>query len=214
VDYERPAITGTATLTLANKGRIPAREVPLLLNRLMSVRSVADDRQRSVRWTSAVSIFEDDPFKQVVATTVELIEPVPPGAQVVLRVSYEGPLVGYTETGSLYGTGFASMPFPPTRRARRQSSKRAGRRWHVSSAGMDPCLRRRTSPSSRFRKVSDPKRAHLGKGGTTAELIAGLSVVSGSKVTSAFLHDWMETSAWVGPVCSAPTFRDALARWR
>jgi hypothetical protein len=57
-------------------------------------------------------------------------------------------------------------------------------------------------------------QTHMENGGTTVELIAGLSGTSGAKGTSAFLHDWMETTAWIGPVCSAPTFSDALGHWR
>ena len=35
-----------------------------------------------------------------------------------------------------------------------------------------------------------------------------------TKAFGAFFRDWMETSAWVGPVCSASSFADALARWK
>jgi hypothetical protein len=57
-------------------------------------------------------------------------------------------------------------------------------------------------------------QAHLLKGGTTAELTATLAGASGSQKAAAFLHDWMDTTEWVAPVCSAPSFGDALARWR
>ena len=102
VDYERPAIVGTATLTLANEGMEPVREASLLLNRLMKVQGVTDDRERKVDWSAMVAIFEDDPLLQVLAIRVGLAEAVPPGGRVALRVRYEGALVGYTETGSLY----------------------------------------------------------------------------------------------------------------
>jgi hypothetical protein len=37
---------------------------------------------------------------------------------------------------------------------------------------------------------------------------------SNTRAPDAFFRDWMDTSAWVGPVCSAPSFADALARWK
>jgi hypothetical protein len=102
VDYDRPAIEGTAALTLLNGGGSGEREVPLLLNRLMSIRSIKDQSGRRLRWQSSVSVFEDDSLRQVVWARVTLAEPLPPGQRVTLRVGYGGPLVGYTETGSLY----------------------------------------------------------------------------------------------------------------
>jgi len=29
-----------------------------------------------------------------------------------------------------------------------------------------------------------------------------------------FWQDWMETTAWVGPVCTAPSLAEAIAHWR
>ena len=45
VDYERPSIEGTTTLTIVNVGGRGETEVPLLLNRLMAIRSVTDQRR-------------------------------------------------------------------------------------------------------------------------------------------------------------------------
>jgi hypothetical protein len=42
IDYQRPSVDGTATLTLVNRGKSPSSEVPLLLNRLMSIRGVRE----------------------------------------------------------------------------------------------------------------------------------------------------------------------------
>ncbi len=102
VDYERPSVDGTTAITLVNRGGRSETEVPILLNRLMSVRSVTDGDGRVLKYQSSVSIFEDDPFRQVLATHVTLAAPLRPGATVTLRVRHDGPLVGYTETGSLY----------------------------------------------------------------------------------------------------------------
>ncbi len=48
VDYEKPALNGTATLTLVNVGKQPLREVPVLLNRLMSIREARDAAGRKL----------------------------------------------------------------------------------------------------------------------------------------------------------------------
>jgi hypothetical protein len=102
VNYERPSVEGTTSLTIVNRGGHGETEVPILLNRLMSIRSVADGNGRELKWQSSVSIFEDDRFRQVMAARVTLAAPLAPGAAVTLRVRHDGPLVGYTETGSLY----------------------------------------------------------------------------------------------------------------
>ena len=102
VDYDRPAIVGTATLTVENVGKAPVREVPLLLNRLMSVGDVRDGAGTRLTCRSAVATFEDDPFRQVTSAVVTLPSAIAPGARATVRVRYAGPLVGYVETGSLY----------------------------------------------------------------------------------------------------------------
>ena len=102
VDYERPSVSGSAALTVLNGGVRSETEIPFLLNRLMSVRSVTDQASRPLKCHSAVAIFEDDPFRQVVAARVTLAAPLAPGRSVTFLVKLDGPIVGYTETGSLY----------------------------------------------------------------------------------------------------------------
>src|SRR5688572_14993010 len=102
IDYERPVITGTETLHVRN---IPSRataQVPLLLNRLMTVSSVTDTVGRAMRYRQDVVVFADDSIRQVNAAVVTLPKPVAPGGSVAIVVQYAGRLVGYTETGSLY----------------------------------------------------------------------------------------------------------------
>jgi hypothetical protein len=102
VDYARPSVDGTTALTIVNRGDRPETAVPLLLNRLMAIRSVTAQDGRELEWQSTVSVFEDSPFRQAVAARVTLPSPLAPGARTTLRVRHSGPLVGYTETGSLY----------------------------------------------------------------------------------------------------------------
>lgn len=101
LDYDTPAVDGTALLTLENRGRASAPDVSLLLNRLMTVRAVSASG-RTLPFEQAVQVFRDDPLLQVNHVRVQLRTPVGPGERVTIEVSYGGPLVGYTETGSLY----------------------------------------------------------------------------------------------------------------
>ncbi len=100
--YDKPILAGTATLSLENAGTSPVREVPLLLNRLMSVVSVKAGNAATLPVESSVEVFTDEPMRQVRRATVHLPHPVSPGASVVIEVAYRGPLVGYAETGWLY----------------------------------------------------------------------------------------------------------------
>lgn len=102
VDYERQAIDGSATLYLRNAGTSDALTVPLLLNRLMSVSAVRNQRGSAVPFEQDVVVFRDDSLLQVNAIVVSLAEPLRGGDSLVLVVSYAGRLTGYTETGSLY----------------------------------------------------------------------------------------------------------------
>jgi hypothetical protein len=102
VDYERGSLSGTETLHLRNIGSRATRDVPLLLNRLMSVTRVSDAARAKVPFRQNVVLFEDDSTLQVDAVIATLAHPVQPGDSATLVVQYGGHLVGYTETGSLY----------------------------------------------------------------------------------------------------------------
>jgi hypothetical protein len=102
VDYAGGSLAGTETLHLRNVTQAPAGQVPLLLNRLMSVSSVTDPAGATRAFRQDIVLFEDDPLLQVDAVEVHLPRPVAAGDSVSLVVRYGGHLVGYTETGSLY----------------------------------------------------------------------------------------------------------------
>jgi hypothetical protein len=62
--------------------------------------------------------------------------------------------------------------------------------------------------------VRDFIQTHMKSGGTTTELVAAIWRPQPAGRLDAFFREWMETSGWVGPVCAAPSFADAVARWR
>lgn len=102
VDYGKGALQGEATLTLRNTSGHPVRSVSLLLGRLMEADRVMGPGRTSLPFTQQVERFSDDPSYQVDHLTVRPIRPVAPGDSITLTIGYQGILVGYTETGSLY----------------------------------------------------------------------------------------------------------------
>ncbi len=102
LDYPQDRLAGIVRLTVGNAGDNPVFHVPLLLNRLMLFRKVTDSSGRELRFTEDVVRFADDPKRQVEFAEVELPGPLLAGSRTELVVHYDGSLVGYVETGSLY----------------------------------------------------------------------------------------------------------------
>jgi hypothetical protein len=102
VDYERHALGGTEVLYVRNIASHPAAEIPLLLNRLMSVSGVTDTTGTAIPFSQDVVLYQDDSMRQVDAVRVTVGRPVPAGDSIAIVVHYGGGLTGYSETGSLY----------------------------------------------------------------------------------------------------------------
>jgi aminopeptidase N len=97
VDHENERVEGTARLAVRNVSGAPAAEVPLLLNRLMTVTGAG-----GLEFSQQVLTFEDDSRLQVDAVTIRLPEPLAPGASRTIAVAYGGHIASYEETGRLY----------------------------------------------------------------------------------------------------------------
>lgn len=102
LDYGEGALTGRALIVVENVSSDPAREVPLNLNRLMTVSQVTDENGQPLDFSQDVVTFVDQPRRQVNHVAVLLPAPMPPKGTATVIVDYAGFLVGYTETGSLY----------------------------------------------------------------------------------------------------------------
>jgi len=102
VDYDAEVFRGTARLELRNPSTESVREASLLLYRLLRVKSVRDDRGREPAFRQAVVAFEDFGQLQVNQVLVTLPEPLAPGGRTAIELRYEGPLLGYAETGMRY----------------------------------------------------------------------------------------------------------------
>ena len=102
LDYPNERLIGVARLAITNGSAGPVRSVPLLLNRLLSVRKVTEWSGRELPFRERVVRFSDEPKLQVEFVEVALPRALRPGDRTGLVVHYEGNLVGYVETGSLY----------------------------------------------------------------------------------------------------------------
>ena len=111
VDYVRHAVDGTTTLTLRNASTSATHQVPLLINRLMSVMRVTDTTGAQLRFDQRVVQFRDDSVWQATSINVALPRPVPPGDLTTITVRSGGILVGYAETGSRYIRDAVSRDF-------------------------------------------------------------------------------------------------------
>lgn len=102
VDYDRATLGGSATLHLRNDSKSSRREIPFLLNRLMTVSRVTSPAGKVLRFQQSARMFEDDSVLQVNAVVVDAMRPIASGDSITVVLRYAGTLVGYIETGSLY----------------------------------------------------------------------------------------------------------------
>src|SRR5512142_760506 len=110
VDYSNGTLAGTATLEVRNTANHPVRLIPLLLNRLMTVSRITAPDGHTIPFTQRTVLYVDDSTLQVNALTVSA-GALRPGDTRSIIVHYSGPLVGYTETGSLYIKDHVSPEF-------------------------------------------------------------------------------------------------------
>jgi hypothetical protein len=97
VDYEHQRVDGVERLTIRNMSREPAQTVPLLLGRLMTVKSAGGSA-----FEQDIVTFDDDSKRQVDFAMIHLPKALPPGEATTVSLEYGGHIVGYTETGELY----------------------------------------------------------------------------------------------------------------
>jgi len=101
MDYENQRLDGTARITVRNFAAGPVAEVPVLLYRLMEIRSVSVNGA-AASWTQRVGAFADFSKLQATQALVVLPAPLAPGGSVELELGYGGHLLGYAETGMAY----------------------------------------------------------------------------------------------------------------
>lgn len=102
LNFTDDTLQGTARITVQNSSSNPAREVPLVLYRLMEVRSARSADGDSLAFIQRVVRDPDLPALQVNEVRLALPSPLAPGGRTTISVQYGGSLLGYAETGMGY----------------------------------------------------------------------------------------------------------------
>ncbi len=146
VDHANARVEGTARLGVRNASTAPAREVPLLLNRLMTVTDAG-----GLPFSQGVLTFEDDSWLQVDAVRVRLPETLAPGASTTITLAYGGHIAPYEETGRLYVKDRVSEDYTIVREDA----------YSFPVLGVPSLARNRTHPAGRLhvRRARDRRRA-------------------------------------------------------
>jgi hypothetical protein len=102
VDFDHEILTGDCQLTVKNSGKETVTSVPLLLYRTLHVESIKSLTGTPLVFKQCVQSFTDWGQYQANVISVQLKQPISPGGQQTIEVSYRGYLLGYTETGMRY----------------------------------------------------------------------------------------------------------------
>ena len=102
LDFRDDTLQGTARITVQNNSPSPAREIPLVLYRLMEVRSARGGDGDTLAFTQRIVRDPDLPALQLNEVRVALPASLAPGARTTITVQYGGFLLGYAETGMGY----------------------------------------------------------------------------------------------------------------
>jgi len=97
VDYESKKLYCEGELTVLNPAREPAGRIPLLLYRLLTLKSVTDQDGASLPFVHTVVSFSDWEQLQVNFIEVSLIKKIEKDEIRTIRFRYEGYLAGYME---------------------------------------------------------------------------------------------------------------------
>jgi hypothetical protein len=99
LDYESEKIFGKCLLTVHNPTDQGISYVPLLLYRLLEVKSITDEKGKSLPYRQDIITFEDWRKLQANHVKVHLHQPLGSGKSLTLAINYEGYLLGYVEAG-------------------------------------------------------------------------------------------------------------------
>lgn len=102
VDYESKKIFGRCLLTVHNPEDQAVSHVPLILYRLLKVKSITDEAGKPIPYRQEIMSFEDWEQLQVNYVEVQLKDPLGPKDSMTLAIDYEGYILGYAETGWRY----------------------------------------------------------------------------------------------------------------
>lgn len=162
VDYKNDRIDGSERLTVKNITDAPVVALPLMVNRLMTVKSAKSANGSPLAVEQDVVLFSDDSKMQADFANVTLASPLAPGDTTSITVEYGGHLTGYVETGSLYIKDHIDETFTMIREDAFAFPVLAVPSHHIN--------RRRPLPSFTFDvRVNVPSGLIVAAGGTLAD---------------------------------------------
>ncbi len=100
VDYKEKKLTGICELTLTNNSNQSVDSISFLLYRLMKVTDVTDSNNEVIPYTQHVTEFDD--FGKLQVNQILVYKPLHPKESITIKLSYNGYLLGYAETGMSY----------------------------------------------------------------------------------------------------------------
>ena len=102
IDYENEKIFSDCQLTVLNPSGQPINQIPLILYRLIKVKSVKDEKGANLSFTQQIVAYEDWEKLQVNHIEVFLKNPLQQRDKKTIKIQYEGYLLGYSEVGMKY----------------------------------------------------------------------------------------------------------------
>ena len=95
---ENETIQGKCTITFKNDGKTSLASIPVLLYRLLEIKSVTNSQGQALPFTQKVVKIQDfSPVWQVNKAEIKLSKPIPPGKEGSVTISYGGFIYGYQE---------------------------------------------------------------------------------------------------------------------
>lgn len=99
-DFTNEILNGTCNVTIENKSDTSVDEIPFLLYRLMKVTSVQNHQGKELCFVQNAVSFSD--FEKLQVNSITINENVKPHSIIILKIQYNGYLLGYQETGMKY----------------------------------------------------------------------------------------------------------------
>jgi hypothetical protein len=102
IDYDKEKLYGTCAITIAIETDQPIKQIPILLYRLLTVKSVVNENNISLPFSQRVVSITD--WEQIQANFIEisLNKPLSLGEQRTIKIEYEGYFFGYAAEGWRY----------------------------------------------------------------------------------------------------------------
>ena len=102
IDYKLEKLFCHCDLTLLNASNQPLEQIPLLLYRLLTIKSVKNKNDKDIPFTQKVLSIAGWEKVQVNVITISLNSRINPGERRTIHLEYEGHILGYVETGWRY----------------------------------------------------------------------------------------------------------------